>query len=74
VLLGLLHTLYERHTTIEDSQIFPLAGELLTASQLAEVGCEMGKRRGVDVEKLKANRRRFEEEAKWTSKPNLFRG
>jgi hemerythrin-like domain-containing protein len=40
---------YARHIAIEDRELFPLAGRLLEAEQLAEVGREMAERRGVSV-------------------------
>ena len=42
-----LAQLYARHIEIEDQQLFPLAGRVLAADQLAEVGREMAERRGV---------------------------
>ncbi len=41
-----LHVIYERHIAIEDEQIFPLAGKVLTAETLEKVGREMASRRG----------------------------
>jgi hemerythrin-like domain-containing protein len=38
---------YERHIAVEDSDIFPLAGNVLEKSDLAEVGREMAVRRGI---------------------------
>lgn len=45
--LEALRELYRAHIHTEDSQIFPLAGTLLTAQELAAVGCEMRARRGL---------------------------
>lgn len=42
-----LAALYARHIAVEDAEIFPLAGEVLDAADLAEVGREMAERRGV---------------------------
>lgn len=39
--------LYARHIAIEDTELFPLAAQVLPADQLAEVGREMADRRGV---------------------------
>jgi hemerythrin-like domain-containing protein len=41
-----LHAIYERHIAIEDEQIFPLAGKVLNAATLDQVGREMASRRG----------------------------
>ena len=41
-----LHAIYERHIAIEDNEIFPLAGKVLSAETLREVGREMADRRG----------------------------
>jgi hemerythrin-like domain-containing protein len=42
-----LSSLYTRHITIEDTELFPLAAKVLPANQLAAVGREMADRRGV---------------------------
>ncbi|HEV2688394.1 MAG TPA: hypothetical protein VGV35_07560, partial [Bryobacteraceae bacterium] len=42
-----LSGLYARHIAIEDSELFPLAGRVLNAGELAAVGEEMARRRGV---------------------------
>jgi hemerythrin-like domain-containing protein len=39
--------LYARHIAIEDTELFPLAAQVLPANQLADVGREMADRRGV---------------------------
>jgi len=39
--------LYARHIAIEDTELFPLAAQVLPADQLAAVGREMANRRGV---------------------------
>lgn len=39
--------LYAQHIAIEDTELFPLAVQVLPADQLAEVGREMADRRGV---------------------------
>lgn len=46
-LLQDLRELYRRHIAVEDRELFPLAGSLLDASQLATVGREMARRRGL---------------------------
>ena len=37
---------YARHIAIEDNEVFPLAGRVLSQDQLAQVGREMAQRRG----------------------------
>jgi hemerythrin-like domain-containing protein len=47
-LLTHLHTLqamYQQHIAIEDRELFPAAGRVLSAPQLAEIGREMAARR-----------------------------
>lgn len=46
-LLETLRELYRAHIHTEDSTIFPLAGKLLSAQELAAVGSEMRARRGL---------------------------
>jgi hemerythrin-like domain-containing protein len=41
-----LSSIYERHIAIEDMEIFPLAGKVLEAGTLEQVGQEMARRRG----------------------------
>ena len=41
-----LHAIYERHIAIEDNEIFPLAGKVLSAETVREIGREMAERRG----------------------------
>jgi hemerythrin-like domain-containing protein len=41
-----LQSIYERHISIEDNEIFPLAGQVLDAKTLKDVGREMAERRG----------------------------
>ena len=43
--LDRLSALYARHIAIEDSEVFPLAGSLLPAEDLASIGREMAARR-----------------------------
>ncbi|MBP1684549.1 MAG: Hemerythrin cation binding domain protein [Deltaproteobacteria bacterium] len=42
-----LHALYRHHIAIEDDEIFPLARELLRPGDLAQIGEEMARRRGL---------------------------
>jgi hemerythrin-like domain-containing protein len=46
-LLGGLRATYARHIALEDTELFPLAARVLDRRQLAEVGREMARRRGV---------------------------
>jgi len=45
--LSELRSLYAAHIHLEDTELFPLAGATLTAGQLAAVGEEMARRRGI---------------------------
>lgn len=45
--LGALSEMYKQHIEVEDREIFPLAGRLLSLEQLAGVGKEMAARRGL---------------------------
>jgi hemerythrin-like domain-containing protein len=42
-----LREVYRRHIEVEDREIFPLAGKLLNREQLAQIGKEMARRRGL---------------------------
>lgn len=44
-----LRSMYEHHIAVEDSEIFPLAGKVLPAEQLQEIGREMARRRGQEL-------------------------
>jgi hemerythrin-like domain-containing protein len=46
-MLAELRELYREHIHIEEAEVFPLAGTLLTAAELSEVGSEMRARRGL---------------------------
>ena len=48
-LLRELSALYARHIAIEDGEVFPAAGRLISAQDRIEVGNEMAARRGVSV-------------------------
>lgn len=48
-LLHGLREMYRRHIAVEDSELFPLAGRVLSPAQLAEVGADMARRRGLDA-------------------------
>jgi len=47
-LLEQLRNMYRRHIDVEDQQVFPLAGEVLRPEQLAELGKQMARRRGIE--------------------------
>jgi hemerythrin-like domain-containing protein len=47
-LLTDLREIYARHIGVEDTEIFPLAGRVLSGSELFEVGVEMAARRGLE--------------------------
>lgn len=46
-LLGELQRLYTRHIQVEDRELFPLAGQVLSREQLQRIGSEMARRRGL---------------------------
>src|SRR5262245_13602251 len=45
--LRMLQGIYREHITVEDRELFPAAGRLLSADQLKAIGREMAARRGV---------------------------
>ena len=45
--LSRLSTMYARHIALEDSELFPLAAQVLAERDLASIGREMAERRGV---------------------------
>jgi len=47
-LLSELHEAYSRHIALEDTLIFPLAQQKLSAAQLQEIGREMAQRRAIN--------------------------
>ena len=49
-LLGMLRELYRAHIDVEERDVFPLAGKVLSASDLSAVGNEMRTRRGLSPE------------------------
>ena len=46
-LLEQLRDMYKRHIGVEDHQVFPLAGRVLSQEQLAQLGSQMAQRRGL---------------------------
>lgn len=45
-----LKAMYARHIAVEDMEVFPLAGKLLSEESLRTVGREMAARRGLDAD------------------------
>ncbi len=45
--LATLRGIYTRHIQVEEREVFPLAGTVLSPNQLAELGREMARRRGL---------------------------
>jgi hemerythrin-like domain-containing protein len=54
-LLDRLYSTYQRHIAIEDNEVFPLAGQVLSSAELAVVGREMATRRSIDLNALESN-------------------
>ena len=52
-LLNSLYQTYQRHIAVEDNEVFPLAGRLLSSDELAVVGQEMAMRRSIDPGAIK---------------------
>lgn len=51
-LLRTLTSLYQEHIAVEDREVFPAAGELLSPSELEAIGREMAVRRGLDFDRV----------------------
>lgn len=45
-ILNRLRATYDRHIAIEDQEVFPVAGRVLTSSEIEAIGREMARRRG----------------------------
>ncbi len=45
-ILNRLRATYDRHIAIEDLEVFPVAGRVLTSSEIEAIGREMARRRG----------------------------
>ena len=56
-LLELLQSIYQRHIKIEDHEVFPLAGQILSSDQLLSVGQEMAARRLTKLGAVESNSR-----------------
>lgn len=50
--LAELTRLYGPHLALEDRHLFPIAADVLTQSDLSEMGAEMAKRRGLDKSRV----------------------
>jgi hemerythrin-like domain-containing protein len=48
-LLEELRILYQKHISLEDTEIFPLASETLESSEIEALGREMASRRGINL-------------------------
>jgi hemerythrin-like domain-containing protein len=48
-LLDSLSNIYQQHIAVEESQVFPLAGRVLSPAALEQMGREMAARRGIDL-------------------------
>jgi hemerythrin-like domain-containing protein len=55
-LLDRLQSTYEKHTAVEDNEIFPLAGQILSSEDLAAVGQEMSARRATKLRSVESRR------------------
>ena len=54
LLFGLRST-YQRHIAIEENEVFPLAGNILSKADLATIGREMAERRSINFKALESN-------------------
>lgn len=54
-LLGQLQQTYQQHIAVEDGEVFPLAGQVLSSADLAAVGQEMAARRSIKLSMLESN-------------------
>ncbi|HEV7225274.1 MAG TPA: hemerythrin domain-containing protein [Pirellulales bacterium] len=53
-LLTTLASFYQEHLAVEDREVFPAAGDLLSPSELEAIGREMAARRGLDFDRVVA--------------------
>lgn len=54
-LLEQLRSTYEKHIAVEDHEVFPLAGQILSSADLAATGREMAERRSINLGALESN-------------------
>lgn len=54
-LLEQLRSTYEKHIAVEDHEIFPLAGQILSGADISAVGREMATRRSINLGALESN-------------------
>lgn len=50
-----LRSTYQKHIAVEDNEVFPLAGQILSKDDLAAVGREMATRRSIKLRTLESN-------------------
>lgn len=55
-LVETLNAIYTAHIALEDSTVFPAAGEVLDPAQIEAIGREMAARRGVDFDQVVGRR------------------
>jgi hemerythrin-like domain-containing protein len=55
-LLENLSAIYQQHIAVEESQVFPLAGRVLSPSEIEQMGREMAARRGIDLNAMAPRR------------------
>ncbi|HXU35220.1 MAG TPA: hemerythrin domain-containing protein [Blastocatellia bacterium] len=55
-LLEQLQSTYEKHIAVEDNEIFPLAGQILSGADIAAVGQEMAARRATKLRALESRK------------------
>jgi hemerythrin-like domain-containing protein len=48
-LLESLSAIYQQHIAVEEAQVFPLAGRILSPNEIEQMGREMAARRGIDL-------------------------
>ena len=54
-LLDGLRSTYQRHIAVEETEVFPLAGRILSKEDILDVGREMSARRSIDLGALASN-------------------
>jgi hemerythrin-like domain-containing protein len=54
-LLDQLRSTYQKHIAVEEYEVFPLAGQILSGAELAAVGREMATRRSIDLNALESS-------------------
>jgi hypothetical protein len=54
-LLEQLRSTYDKHIALEDHEVFPLAGQILSGADLLATGREMAERRSINLSALESN-------------------